>query len=59
MDMGLSKLQELALDREAWHAAFHVVAKSPTRLREFHFHLGDFPVAQMVRNQPAMQETRV
>ena len=37
----------------------HWVAKSPTRLREFHFHLGDFPVAQMVRNQPAMQETRV
>ena len=37
----------------------HGVAKSPTRLSEFHFHFGDFPVAQMVRNQPAMQETRV
>ena len=37
----------------------HGVAKSPTRLSEFHFHFGDFPVAQMVRNQLAMQETRV
>ena len=37
----------------------HGVAKSPKWLSEFHFHFGDFPVAQMVRNRPAMQETRV
>ena len=34
MDVGLSELQELVMDREAWRAAIHGVAKNWTRLSD-------------------------
>ena len=34
MDMGLGELRELVMDREAWHAVIHGVAKSRTQLSD-------------------------
>ena len=34
MDVSLSELLELVMDREAWHAAIHEIAKSRTQLRD-------------------------
>ena len=35
IDMSLSELQELVMDREAWHTAIHGVTKSRTRLSDW------------------------
>ena len=34
MEVSLSELREMVMDREAWHAAIHGVAKSPTQLSD-------------------------
>ena len=62
MDVSLSELRELVMDRESWRAAIHVVTKSQTRLRdwtELMLKLRSSQMAQLLKNPPAMQETLV
>ena len=53
VDMGLGKLRELVLDREAWHAAVHAVAKSLTWLSNWtELNIISFPGGSVVNNPP-------
>ena len=60
MDMDFSKLQESVMDKEAWRAEIHGVAKSQTQLSDWtELNWNCSLVTQMVKNPPSVQEIQV
>ena len=64
MDMGLSKLQEMLKDREAWHAAVHRVARPDMKERlnknnRFSFQTGGFSISLLLSVQGSTSHLKV
>ena len=59
MDMGLGGLRELVMDREAWGAVIHRVAKSRTRLSDFTFTFHFYPLEKEMATHSSVLAWRI